>query len=53
MLDLVETLKSIVGYTSNDLNFIFVIFSLILILFVFYYMLNLINHIFKWVSGSR
>lgn len=53
MSNMVETLKNLVGYTETNLDFLFVLFSLILLLFVFYYMLNLINHLFKWISGSR
>lgn len=53
ILTLIETLKEIVGYTSTDLDFIFVIFALFIVIVVFWYMLSLIGMIMKWVGGMR
>lgn len=49
MLNLVETLKELLGVTSNSYDFLFILFSLILILFMFGNLLGL----FRMVLGGK
>lgn len=53
MLDLVETLKEVLGITTNAYDFIFIFFSLILIVYLFSNMLGLFKSIFDFVGGKR
>lgn len=53
MLDLVEKIKSILGLYTSEYDFIVVMFSLILILFLFSNLLGLFKTLFDFVGGRR
>lgn len=53
MLNVLETLKQIIGVTDAQYDFIFILFSLFLILFLFSNLLGLLKNIFDFVGGRR
>lgn len=53
MSDLLETLKSLIGLTSTDYDFIIVIFIMLFVLLFFNNLLGLFGSLFNWVGGKR
>lgn len=46
-MSIIESLKSLIGYSSNDLDSVFAIISLIIIMFFVYTMFNILVSMFK------
>lgn len=53
MLDIVETLKNLLGVTSNAYDFIFIYFSLFLIFYLFVNLLGMLGALLNFVGGKR
>lgn len=43
-----EELKALIGYTSNDLDIVFIIFSLVFLLYLINIIFGMIGNIFNW-----
>lgn len=50
---MVETLKSFIGISVNDYDFLIVIFCLIIVILMFRYTLDLFAFLFGWIGGKR
>lgn len=46
-MSIIQALKDLVGYSGSDLDNIFVILSLIIVLFFFFTFFNILNSLFK------
>lgn len=53
MLNIVQTLKDLLGITSSTYDFIFILFSLFLVFYFFVNLLGLFASIFNFVGGKR
>lgn len=46
-MTIIETLKNIIGYTGNDLDKIFAIISIILVIYFILTLFNILGSVFK------
>lgn len=46
-MSLIETLKSLIGYSGSDYDIVFAISSLIIIIYFLFTMFNILNALFK------
>lgn len=52
MLNVLETLKQIIGVTNNSYDYLFVLFSLFLILYLFVNLLGILKTLLDFVGGK-
>lgn len=50
---MVEALKNIIGLNTNQYDLIVIVFSLVIVVFMFKYTLDLFAYLFGWVGGRR
>lgn len=46
-MSIIESLKLLVGYSGNDLDHIFAIISIFVVLMVLYMLINILNSVFR------